>query len=430
MLAIVVASLSLSSASNAEFSQRQRVAAGDWTRSPTLMALRGGAAAVQLEEGRAVATKGAAAPNGLPSRSFGYTLCAAIVAVWLCVSTAFFSLSEGWPLGQSFFYSVDTGMSIGFGAVAEAHSRTKLFTIGHVLLGASAVGGAIGIFADSVLSASTRTQSSTYSLAAIEAAFGRADTDNSGTLSALELRDALLGLGLKLSHDELEAAIRRFDCNSDGHVQAAEFLAAVTPHLNANASVEAAIAAAAQQRSRGRLSVIARLLREQRLVLLWAVWIGAGIAWGMRCEGWDLVTAAYFAVGGLATGGLQAPSLSRDGTLPASSALFVGFYCLSGIPIFALTLGQYANVLVQRLISARERRAISRPISAEEYSFAEGVFSKADGRVDLSEFIALEMLRLGKVEMDTLELIKAEFNRLDEDKDGVLSLREVHRRAE
>ena len=46
-------------------------------------------------------------------------------------------------------------------------------------------------------------------------------------------------------------------------------------------------------------------------------------------------------------------------------------------------------------------------ISPEEYAFAERIFKPADGRLDWSEFMALEMLRLGKVEMGTLEAIKS-----------------------
>ena len=61
---------------------------------------------------------------------------------------------------------------------------------------------------------------------------------------------------------------------------------------------------------------------------------------------------------------------------------------------------------------------------AQEDAFAERIFS-ADGRLDWSEFMALEMLRLGKVEMGTLEAIKREFDRLDADGNGSLSLSEV-----
>ena len=84
----------------------------------------------------------------------GYFICAAIITVWIGIATLVFAYNEGWPLAQSLFYAVDTGMSIGFGAVAEEKLSTKAFTVIHVLLGASAVGGAIALFAESVVEAS------------------------------------------------------------------------------------------------------------------------------------------------------------------------------------------------------------------------------------------------------------------------------------
>eukprot|EP00966_Prymnesium_polylepis_P103926 2406714-Prymnesium_polylepis.1 len=84
----------------------------------------------------------------------GYLVCAAIVVTWISTATLVFSYNENWPLAQSLFYAVDTGMSIGFGAVAEKKLSTKAFTIIHVLLGASAVGGAIALFAESVVESS------------------------------------------------------------------------------------------------------------------------------------------------------------------------------------------------------------------------------------------------------------------------------------
>ena len=47
------------------------------------------------------------------------------------------------------------------------------------------------------------------------------------------------------------------------------------------------------------------------------------------------------------------------------------------------------------------------------------------GTVDFAEFIALELMRMGKVEPSTLGLIKAEFERLDADGDGKLTISEV-----
>mmetsp|Transcript_61654 Transcript_61654/g.102563 ORF Transcript_61654/g.102563 Transcript_61654/m.102563 type:complete len:219 (+) Transcript_61654:407-1063(+) len=189
------------------------------------------------------------------------------------------------------------------------------------------------------------------------------------------------------------------------------------------------LAAAAERSALPHTRLLRRIcsaIAEQRTLVLWVVWIAAGAFWGMLNEGWDLITAIYFAVSALATGGLQSPSLKPNGQLPNGSATFVAFYCLTGIPIFAMALGGFAHIFVQRALSAREKHVLGRPISTGEYEFAQQLFN-ADGQVDLSEFIALELLRLGKVDMGTLKLIKADFKRLDKDGSGKLSQEEVQR---
>lgn len=49
---------------------------------------------------------------------------------------------------------------------------------------------------------------------------------------------------------------------------------------------------------------------------------------------------------------------------------------LSGIPIFAMALGDFANTFVQRYISAKERHAIQQPLNADEFEFAQTLFKK------------------------------------------------------
>lgn len=41
---------------------------------------------------------------------------------------------------------------------------------------------------------------------------------------------------------------------------------------------------------------------------------------------------------------LQAPTLTKQGTLPDKVAVFVALYCLSGIPIFAMALGKVHSI--------------------------------------------------------------------------------------
>lgn len=76
-----------------------------------------------------------------------YAQCMAIVVAWISTGTIFYALVNKWPIPQSFFYAVDAGMSIGFCTdVAETKLVSKAFTIVFILLGASVVGGALGLF--------------------------------------------------------------------------------------------------------------------------------------------------------------------------------------------------------------------------------------------------------------------------------------------
>ena len=43
----------------------------------------------------------------------------------------------------------------------------------------------------------------------------------------------------------------------------------------------------------------------------------------------------------------------------------------------------------------------------------------------MAEFMALELLRLGKIDPGTLDTIKREFKRLDKDNDGTLKKSEI-----
>ena len=393
---------------------------------PPLVRLRGGS----LEQPQAAPHGPALTRASDQKRTRLYLMSAATFVGWFGLATLFFARSEGWPLAQSLFYAVDTGMSIGFGAVAEEARRTKMFTIVHVLLGASALGGVLALFAEAVVADASTVASAEYTGAALSAAFARADTSGDGQLGPDELRKALGQLGVRLDDGALSATLKQFDADGDGHISVAEFCAAIRPHLAAGSNTGAAedigvaIRRAVALRGESALARASRRVQaafaEQRTFLLFALWVGLGAVWGMVTEGWDPVTGVYFAVGGLSTGGLQAPSLTSAGTLPDASAIFVALWCLSGIPIFGFALGRFANIFVERLLAARERRALSRPIADGEFDFAEQLFA-SDGQVDLAEYLALELLRLGKVDMSTLELLKGEFDRRDKDKNGKLS---------
>ena len=297
-----------------------------------------------------------------------------------------------------------------------------------MLLGASACGGAIALFAESAVDGSNQIAATEYSQATLRAAFARADDDSSGVLSHEEFSAVFAQCGLHLTPSELAQAREVFDPDQDGSITIDEFMAALGPFVSSSIpvtdSIRQAIARLAAPPLVRRLLDLRDFLSSYRTILLWALWVTAGALWGAIAEGWGPITSLYFAVGALGTGGLQAPSLTAQGVIKPSSALFVGLWCLTGIPLFGMALGGGASIFVSRVIAAKERRAMQRPITTEEFEFAQSLFED-DGKLDLSEFIALELLRLGKVEMATLNSIKREFSRIDTNRDGKLTAQEV-----
>ena len=351
-----------------------------------------------------------------------------VIAGWLAVSTMAYSTSEGWPITQSIFYSVDVGMGIGFGAFVEKLQRTKIFSCVHMLMCASGVAGALALFTEALLADAATLAATEYADAAITSAFERADVSRDGQLNMLEMQGALSSLGIELSGSEQAAAFRRFDHNQDGQISAAEVAHAVKPHLKDTDLAEAVRRAVTD----GKRSAASRWVRsaadavffEHRTILIWALWVAMGTAWGVLHQGWDGVTSLYASLSALTTSGLQSPALDAAGCVPASSSLFLAAYCLFGIPIMGLALGRFAGVFVQRMVADKERKALTRPLTDGEFDVAEQLFVD-DGMVDFGEFLALELMRLGRVDMGTLKLLKQEFARLDSDHSGTLSKAEA-----
>ena len=160
--------------------------------------------------------------------------------------------------------------------------------------------------------------------------------------------------------------------------------------------------------------------------MVFALWIAVGITWGVMYQKWDVITATHFSVSALATGGLTGPEVNPvDGILPAGPAIFCGLYCLFGIPLFALTLGHFARVLVSKQVSALEANALARPLTREEFDLAKHLTTKEDNEVHLSDFIVLQLLRQGKLSMEAVEVMKQNFQSLDRDKRGTITLDEI-----
>ncbi len=74
------------------------------------------------------------------------TLLALVISL-LVSGTVFFTLVEGWSVLDSFYFSVTTLTTVGFGDPAPATAPGKIFTIIYIFVGLGVIGGFINVLA-------------------------------------------------------------------------------------------------------------------------------------------------------------------------------------------------------------------------------------------------------------------------------------------
>lgn len=89
---------------------------------------------------------------------------------------------------------------------------------------------------------------------------------------------------------------------------------------------------------------------RSRIILTTAliIWFGVGVTYGMVMEKWSFVESLHFAVSCLSTAGLQTPTCEGESpetcAVATHRAVYLGFYILVGVPLYAVTLGQFAGL--------------------------------------------------------------------------------------
>jgi len=367
-----------------------------------------------------------------------YFTCFAIVSAWISLGTLFYASYYQWPLPQSFFYAVDAGMSIGFCTdVAETDAASRAFTVVHILLGASCVGGALVLLVQSVLEGVASREASVYRLILEVDSFKKAFMSGSssvsgsgasynwqskkkekGVLSYPDFRQVLNDNGLpELTYREYQRICSFYDPRTEGCIRYERFarnfegvrrILPMTRFVH-HGSFPWPILARTWDAAYSLFTN-----EHHRIYLIFVLWIGMGVTWGIVDQGWDPITATHFAVSALATGGLTAPPVDpATGILPTGPALFCGFYCLFGIPLMALTLSIFARVLVEGYIVEEELAAIARPLSRSEFMFASKSLCSRDDALHLSDYIVLQLMRQGKLNLESFEFMKRQYGTLD-----------------
>jgi hypothetical protein len=65
----------------------------------------------------------------------------------LLSGTVFFTLVEGWSVLDSFYFSVTTLTTVGFGDPAPTTAAGKIFTMVYIFVGLGVIGGFINVLA-------------------------------------------------------------------------------------------------------------------------------------------------------------------------------------------------------------------------------------------------------------------------------------------
>ena len=156
---------------------------------------------------------------------------------------------------------------------------------------------------------------------------GRADTDNSGSLSLQEFAAVLTEWSVPSA--ELADAVALFDDDHSGSIEIDEFLKLVEPHVDSDTKVADAVKLVLKSKATPPLVRALRQLCDtlvaHRVIVLWFIWIFGGALWGVPAGG---IRSVRRTCGGRAGGGgLEGPALNAAGTIPDASAIFVGVYC-------------------------------------------------------------------------------------------------------
>lgn len=357
-----------------------------------------------------------------------YLRCMGIVVIWVTSGTLFYSFCNDWPLPQSFFYAVDAGMSIGFCTdVAEIKLVSKAFTIVYILLGASVVSGALALFIQDAVEGISEPRTREYQLFLEKDAFQRANVSKTGKLSFDEFKSLIrISSSTALSDDEIMKLWTKFDRMKDNVIHFEEFTGTYrsVKDLVQSIQTEQHTTRRGLLLSQFKTKVQQAWQLENRIYLCWLFWVMIGVLWGIFDQKWDPITATHFSISALATGGLTAPQVDSNGILPAEPSIFCGIFCLIGIPLFAVTLAHFAMALVESHVSSIEASALSRPMSRDEFEVAKHLTTN-DAVVHLSDYIVMQLLRQGKISKDTVQLLRHNFDGLDTDSTGVLTLEQA-----
>jgi len=334
-------------------------------------------------------------------RSFDHALvfrAMIIFVLWLGSAIIFYSYHDGFRWWQAFYYAVQAGFSVGFGALTEGNDLSRLFTIFVTLCGSSLIVSGISFILKKGMGNLNLYRRS------VEACFTAADKDGTGELTLCEFHAFLLGNGYLVSTREAKKLFKKIDIHKTGAITKSEWL----EYYN-------------NYGGRGSFAKqFYTFLDSWMMTFVFFMWTAIGAAYGVFYEKWSIITGFYYSVTACSTGGLMAPSNTKTGLL------FTGFFCLIGIPLYAIALSEIANFIVDRMLRSQAKEACMDASYKVTFNYADYIRHLGpEKNLDWPHFLQLELIRLGRIDKELLDKLRLRFNTLDTANKGVLDSRNI-----
>eukprot|EP01099_Mayorella_cantabrigiensis_P000324 TRINITY_DN1154_c0_g1_i1.p1 TRINITY_DN1154_c0_g1~~TRINITY_DN1154_c0_g1_i1.p1 ORF type:complete len:203 (-),score=48.74 TRINITY_DN1154_c0_g1_i1:95-703(-) len=133
-------------------------------------------------------------------------------------------------------------------------------------------------------------------------------------------------------------------------------------------------------------------------------------------EGNNFITSLYWATVTCSSVGYGDVPLSKN------SQIFAIFYMLGGTIVTASSLGEIADVFIERGKRDAHRKTLEQKLTKASISEFDG---DGDGQVSEQEFLEAMLVKLGKVTKADIHEIKEQFKKLDVDGSGFLDEKDL-----
>lgn len=333
--------------------------------------------------------------------------------LWILVGTLSFAAINNWTYIQSFYYNIQMGFAVGFGAAPEHTLGVghQLFGICLLVVSFCAISLILTYFSDIM------TERYQKYLRATDMAFAMSDEDKDGQLDLDEFHGMLMQSSKPKLRNMERAQVERLFHEIDRHVSADQNSGYI--------SIEEF-----QKYSKGMASITCcekfKYYVEQYYFYTWCLllFVGGGIMFGYLAKTYDhltpgqrFVTGLYFAIGGAATGGFLAPDWEDSSHLAWS-----GIFILLAVPTYGILLGKLAGKFAEHKFQGRmaTEKQSQEEMGATDYIKFLDVLD--DGKVTVNEYILIELLRAGVVRMSQINVLRGKFKEIDTDNSGFFTI--------